>query len=61
MRNPATDDRFFNDSLYVLIPGFFATLAVTIIVSRLTDPPTDVERMFGAMSGNEEASPGEGE
>ncbi len=50
---------FSKESLHLLIPTFIATLAVTIAVSRLTDPPTEVEKIFGAMGGNAEASPRE--
>jgi hypothetical protein len=35
--------------LYELIPAFVGATLVTVIVSRLTRPPEDVERMFQSM------------
>lgn len=42
-------------TMYELIPGFAAGLVVTLVVSRLTEPPADVDAMMEAME--EPASP----
>jgi Na+/proline symporter len=40
---------FLSQLLYELIPAFFAGLAVTVLVSYLTQPPEDVDRVFDSM------------
>jgi Na+/proline symporter len=37
--------------LYELIPAFILSLIATVVVSRLTRPPADVDAMFNEMSG----------
>jgi sodium/proline symporter len=39
--------------LYELIPAFFAGLAVTVLVSYLTQPPEDVDEVFDSMAGRD--------
>lgn len=38
--------------LYELIPAFAAALVVTVVVSRLTRPPADADRMLAIMAGH---------
>ena len=38
-------------ALYELVPAFAASLLVTVVVSRLTKPPEDVDEMFAIMTG----------
>ena len=40
-----------NDLMYELIPAFFLAGAVTVVVSRFTTPPSQVERDFQIMEG----------
>jgi len=40
-----------NDLMYELIPAFFLAGLVTVVVSRFTTPPTEVERDFQVMEG----------
>lgn len=49
-----------NSLLYELIPAFAAGLIATIVVSRVTQPPENVERMFDVMRGSRSRSGAEG-
>jgi sodium/proline symporter len=43
--------------LYELIPAFILSLIATVVVSRLTRPPADVDAMFNEMSGTTTRDP----
>jgi sodium/proline symporter len=44
-------------AMYELVPGFAAGLIVTIVVSRFTKPPADVDVMMRAMTAHAETAP----
>ena len=39
--------------LYELIPAFIASTIVTVVVSRLTSPPTNIDELFSSMDGTQ--------
>jgi len=47
---------YLSSLIYELIPAFGAGLLATVIVSYLTKPPQDVNRMFDTMGGNRQDS-----